>query len=142
MSSNASPGKPESKSFRVLRVAAVDALMTGAAVSLALMLRAGRRQNSLILLLLFGIWVLTPFIAALWVHLVSKHWPVATRAMLYVVMLVLTVGSLIVYGNAVFGRPKAKIGFIFLVVPFASWLLITIPVAVAAIKLRHADIPK
>jgi hypothetical protein len=41
-----------------LRGAALFAVVAGAGASLAFMLRAGHRQNSRILLLLFGIWVL------------------------------------------------------------------------------------
>jgi hypothetical protein len=45
-------------------------------------------------------------------------------------MLVFTLGSLAVYGAVAFGQLNAKVGFIFLVVPFASWLLIgTVPLA-------------
>jgi hypothetical protein len=121
------PGRPESGYLGVLRTAALIAVLAGAAGSVGLMLRAGRRnQSQILLLLLFGIWVLSPFVAAFLAHVFSKRWPVVTRATLYAVMLALTVGSLTIYGDFVFGHLQAKAGFVFLVVPFASWLLIGI----------------
>jgi hypothetical protein len=108
-------------------------MLAGAAGSLGLMFRAGRRQNSKILLLLFAIWVLSPFIALVGANMVSKRWPILTRAALYSVMLVLTLGSLAIYREVAFGYTTAKVGFVFLVVPLASWLLIAIVVPIAAL---------
>ena len=116
-----------------LRGTALIAVLAGAAGSLGLMLRAGQRQNSRILLLLFGVWVLSPYVATAWAHAVSKRWSAVTRATLYVVILVFTLSSLAIYGAVAFGYLRAKAGFIFLVVPFASWLLITIVLASAAL---------
>ena len=117
---------PESGLLGVLRTAALIAVLAGACGSVGLMLRAGRRNDSRILMLLFGIWVLFPFVAAFLAHVFSKRWPVVTRATLYAVMLALAVGSLAIYGDFVFGHLTAKAGFVFLVVPFASWLLLGI----------------
>ena len=124
MASEVRPESSESSLLGFLRTAAPIAVLAGAAGSVGLMLRAGRRNQSQILMLLFGIWVLSPFVAAFLAHVFSKRWPVVTRATLYAVMLALTVGSLTIYGDFVFGRLQAKAGFVFLVVPFASWLLI------------------
>jgi hypothetical protein len=69
-------------------------VLAGAAGSVALMLHAGRRQQSRVLVLLFAIWVVSPFIAAVIANSVSKRWPVGTRAALYVLMVVLTRGAI------------------------------------------------
>jgi hypothetical protein len=122
---------PESRFLGLLRRVALVALLVGAAGSLGLMLRAGRRQNSRILLLLFAIWTLSPFIALVGANVVSRRWSILTRATLYIVMLVLTLGSLAVYGEVAFGYATAKVGFVFLVVPLSSWLLIAIVVTVS-----------
>lgn len=108
------------------RWAALIAVLAAGACSVGLMLRAGQRQNSRILLLLFGTWVLSPFVAAAWAHTVSRRWSGLARAILSVVTLVFTVSSLAIYGAVAFGLLRAKVGFVFLVVPFASWLLIVI----------------
>lgn len=133
MASKVSRGVPEAAWLSVLRGAALIAVPTGAAGSVSLMLRAGRHNDSRLLLLLFGIWVLSPFIAALLANVALKPRSVVTRATLYVLMLVLTLGSLAIYGDVAFGHPRVKTGFVFLVVPFASWLLIAVIVAMATI---------
>jgi hypothetical protein len=83
-------------------------------------------------MLLFAVWVRSPFIAAVLAHMASKRWSLLTRETLSVVMLVLTVGSLMIYGNTAFGHSTRKVGFVFLMVPLASWLLAAIVVAIAA----------
>src|SRR5437763_1081861 len=118
----------------LLRRTALTAVLVGAAGSLGLMLLASRRQNSRILLLLFAIWVLSPFIALVGANVVSKRWPMPSRATLYGVMLVLTLGSLAIYGGVAFGYAKMKVGFVFLIVPLASWLVIAIVVLIATLK--------
>jgi hypothetical protein len=116
-----------------LRGTALIGVLAGAVCSLGLMTYASRHQNSRVLILLFGIWVLSPFVAAAWAHAVSRRWSAVTQTALYIVMLVFTLSSLVVYGAVAFGYLRAKIGFIFLVVPFASWLLITIVCPSAAL---------
>jgi hypothetical protein len=124
---------PEPGFLALTRRVALIVVLAGAPGSLGLMFRAGRRQNSKILLLLFAIWVLSPFIALVGANVISKRWPILTRAALYSVMLVLTLGSLAIYGEVAFGYATAKVGFVFLVVPLASWLMIAIVVPIAAL---------
>ena len=133
MTTGVSRGIPEAGFLPVLRGAALIAVLAGAGGSVAMMLHVGRRQQSRILLLLFGVWVLSPFVSAVAANSVSKHWAVVIRATLYVVMVVLTLGSLAIYGYVAFEHAKVKIGFVFLVVPLASWLLTVIVVGTAAL---------
>jgi hypothetical protein len=112
---------------------ALIAMAAGSAASVMLMLYAGRRQESRILMLLFGIWVLAPFGAAVVASSVSKRWAAVTRATLYTAIVVVVLSSLAIYGDVAFGYAKVKVGFIFLVVPLASWLLIAVAVATAAL---------
>lgn len=139
MTSKLSRGGVEGRFLGAVRGAALTLVLAGAAGSLGLMFRAGHRQNSRILLLLFAIWVLSPFMALVLAHAVSKRWSVTTRATLYSVMLVLTLASLAIYGDVAFGHSTVKVGFVFLAVPFASWLLmvIVLPVAVLSGKLSN-----
>ena len=120
------------RSLNVLRTAALVALPAGAAGSIGFMLRAGHRNPSPVLLILFAIWVLSPFVALLFAIMVSKDWSVLTRATLYGVVLVLTVTSLAIYGDVALGPPRTKTAFLFVVVPPASWLLIAITISTAA----------
>ena len=125
--------RPERGFLGLLRAAALIAVLAGAAGSFGLMLHAGRRNDSRILLVLFTIWVLSPFVALVLADVVSKRWSVLTRATLHSVMLVLTLGSLAIYGDAALGPPRAKAAFVYVVVPAASWLLIAIVVPIAAL---------
>ena len=77
-------------------------MSAGAAGSLGLMLRAG--QPFRILLLLFAIWVLAPFIAVAAASVISKRWSLPTRVALYSAMLVVALCSLAVYGDVAFGH--------------------------------------
>jgi len=143
ITSRVSRGTPEAGLIARLRVAALIAVLAGAGGSVGLMLYVGRHNDSRLLLVLFAIWVLSPFMALLFAHVVSKRWSVLTRATLYGVMLVLTFGSLAIYGDVALGPPRAKTAFVFVVVPPASWLLIAIVAPIAALisgKLsRRAD---
>src|SRR6266446_2284751 len=132
MTSHASRRSPERAFLGLLRGVAMIVVLAGAGVSVALILRVGHRNNSRVLIALFGIWVLSPSVALLWANLVSKCWPVLTRTTLYSLMLILTLGSLAIYANVAFGPPRAKPAFEFLVVPLVSWLLIAIVVPIAA----------
>jgi len=125
-------------SLILLRRVAVLSALSGAAGSLGLMLHAGRRQQSRLLVLLFAIWVVSPFIAALIANSFSKRWPAGARTLLHVLMMVLALGSWAIYGAVAFAYVKAKTGFVFLVVPFGSWLLIAVVVAATMISARKS----
>jgi hypothetical protein len=127
------PQSPENNSPRVLRGAALFALAAGAIGSVALMLHAGRQNKSGLLLVLFSIWVLSPFGALATADQLSKRWSVLTRSALYMSMLFLAVSSLLLYGYIAFGPPRTKTAFAFVVFPPASWLLSAISVSTAAL---------
>ncbi len=134
MASKESQGKPEPGFLSVLRAAALIALLVGAAGSVGLMLHAGRRKHSpRLLLTLFAIWVLSPFVALVFANIASKGWSIITRAALYCVMLVVMLGSLAIYGDVALGPLRAKTVPVFVIVPPASWLLFAIVVPMAAL---------
>jgi hypothetical protein len=137
MGAKVSQARPESGFLGLLRGAALIAVLAGAVGSLGFLLREGRRTPRF-LLLLFVLWVLSPFVALAWANLVSKRWPVLTQATLYSVMLVLTLGSLALYGGVVLGPIKAKPAAVFLLFPLASWLLAALVVTIAALRSRRA----
>src|SRR3984885_9378553 len=100
------------------------ALLAGAVCSVGLMLHAGRHNPSRILMVLFTLWVLSPFVALGFAHLVSERWSPLTRAALYALMLVVALGSLVPYADVALGPRRAKTATVFVVVPPVSWLLI------------------
>jgi hypothetical protein len=95
---------------------------------------------------LFVVWVLSPFLSLVAANLISRDWPVLTQATLYSLMLVLALSSLAIYGDVALGPPRRKMASFFLVVPLASWLLMAIALPIAALisgKLsRQSGAPK
>jgi hypothetical protein len=120
-----------------LRSVARGALLAGAAASLALMLRAGSRQRSLVLILLFTGWVLSPFVALALADLQASRWPARIRTALYAAMLGASGLCVAIYGMHAI-RGVMKPGFVYLVVPAAAWLLIAVALGVNAIAARRA----
>jgi hypothetical protein len=136
ITAKAGRGRPDGGFLRLLHAVVLIAVVVGAVGSVGLMLWVGRRNPSRVLLALFVIWDLSPFIALVLADIVSKRWSVLTRATLYGVMLILTLGSLACYGDVVL-RPRPQPAFMFLVVPLGSWLLMTIVVSIAALISRR-----
>jgi hypothetical protein len=79
---------------------ALIAVAAEAVGSLGLMFRADQYTPGF-LLVLFVIWVLSPFVALAWANVLSKRWPVLMRAALYGVTFLITLGSLAFYGKLV-----------------------------------------
>lgn len=116
-----------------VRRAALAAALAGAAGSIGFMLYAGRRNPSRILVLLFAMWVLSPFAAAVLAWAKSDRWSALTRTTLYGTMIVIATVSVYVYGVVALGHTRLKLGFVFLVVPLVTWLVLAIAVLVASI---------
>jgi hypothetical protein len=135
ITSRASQSGPGAGFLGPLRRMALIAVTSGAAGSVAFTIRAGHRNPSRVLIVLFAIWVLSPFVALVLSNIASRSWSVITRPALYSVTLVLTVGSLAIYGYVVLTPPRSA--FVFVVVPPASWLLIAIVVSMAALISRR-----
>jgi len=110
-------------------------LLVGAAASLVLMFNAGRNQKSIFLIVLFTVWVLSPFAAVFAANVIARRWSIPTRASLYLLMLFITLGSLFSYGGLL-NPPGTKPAFKFLIVPLVSWLLIVIVFLIAASRSR------
>lgn len=99
--------------------------------SLGLTLHAGNRGQSSVLMLLFVLWVLSPFVGLAMADRASTRWTTNTRATLYVVTVIVAVGSLALYGGIVPMPRGAKTAAVFLLAPLGSWLLMIV-IAVAA----------
>ncbi len=113
-------------------------IRAGALGSLGFMLRAGRRTPRF-LLVLFVIWVLSPFVALAWASMVSKRWSILAQTTLYCVTLVLTLGSLAIYGGLVVPPAGSPAAFVFVLVPPVSWVLLTVVPIAALISRRLAQ---
>jgi len=118
-------------SLNLLRPAALIAALVGAVGSVGLVLRAGRTTPRLVLVLMV-IWVLAPFAGLAWANIVAKR--------LYWVTLVVTVGALASYGSVIVPPAGSPRGFMFVMVPALSWLLIVIAISIAAFMSRQRSL--
>lgn len=116
----------------VMRSVSLIALAGGAALSVALMLYAGRHNDLRLLKALFTVWVLSPFAALGWAHAASRRWIPASRALLYSLTIGVTLGSLVLYGARVLWPPSAQGAFVFVAVPPATWIVMGAALAVGA----------
>lgn len=107
ITSDTSHGKSDDRFLGILRAVVLIAVVAGAVGSVGLMLRADERTPRF-LLVLFFIWVLSPFVALAWGNALSSRWPVLVRATLYGVTLVITLGSLAFYGKLVLPPPGSR----------------------------------
>ena len=139
ITTNASRRRFRSGFLGLPRVVALIAVVVGAGGSLGFMLRAGRNTPRL-LLVVFVIWVLSPFVALAWATTVSERWSGLIRATLDCVTLVITLGSLAIYGGLVSPPAGSPGAFVYVVVPPGSWLLMAIVVPIAAFISRRRSL--
>lgn len=118
-----------------LRKAALIALLAGAVGSIALFFRAGRSIPPL-LQVGFIIWILAPFVILAWAARASTRWSVPARAALNGVTILITLGSLAMYGELVRPPAGSPRGFNFVITAPASFLLAAIVGAVTALIAR------
>jgi len=123
---------------KVPQRAAMIGLTIGAVTSLALMLRAGRHQRSVVLVLLFSAWVLSPFLGLVYAHLSSTQWLRSARVVLSALTVLIVCGCPAIYAAVAFGRTTLKMGFVFLFIPFMCWLLTGFVVGLALLSSRNA----
>jgi hypothetical protein len=102
------------------------AILGGAVGAAGLTLYTGRHNHSMLLIALFTIWVLLPFVALAWAGVKVKLWVAPAIA----------IGTLVVYAYVAFGPPRSQPAAAFLLVPALSWLLIL------AVILRAARVNK
>ena len=130
----AAPSGVQVGAVRVLRAVALVAVVIGATGSIGLMLHVGRRNPSRILLVLFAIWVLSPFVGLALAARGSQRWLVAAREKFHVVMLIVALGSLAIYAQVAFGPPRPRPASAFLMVPLAAWGLIVATLGMAVLR--------
>jgi hypothetical protein len=119
-----------------MRASAILALVVGAAGSIGLMLHAKQHPPPL-LVVLFVIWVLSPFAALGAAYRISKRWASGTQTTLHVVTVFIALASLLIYGDDAVNHRAAHPAFVYVAVPPASWLLGVIALLIAALRARR-----
>jgi hypothetical protein len=94
------------------------------------MFNAGRNQPSVLLIILFTLWVLSPFVGLLLLNNISKRWIVSVRETLYWLAIIMTILSVAGYSGT-FNPFETKTAFMFLVIPFVSWIIIALSFFIA-----------
>jgi K+-transporting ATPase A subunit len=124
----------------LLRTTALIAIGVSAAASLGLMFHASDRRPPL-LMAIFVVWILAPFVSLVLADKFSPRWSVLTRTTLYSLMLVVALGSLAAYGYDAVRPRHAQAAFVYVMIPPVSCLLIATALAIAALisSRRHAE---
>ena len=107
----------------ILRTISLTTLLVGTIGSLYFMFTAGSHQKSIVLLVLFTAWVLSPFIGLFVANQLSKPLSAKIHTLIYWTIVLVSVASLTIYSGAL-PSSQTKPAFNFLVVPFLSWLVL------------------
>jgi hypothetical protein len=105
----------------------------GALVSLYFTFKAGGNNKSFLLLSMFMGWVAFPFLGLFFFNFLCKSFLPPVRLTLIILTYFITIGSLICYSGLVKSR---HVAFLFLVVPFVSWVLLLVIIPLAASRAR------
>jgi hypothetical protein len=114
-----------------LRLTALIALVIGAIGSLGLWIHAAKHPPPL-LIVLFVIWVLSPFVVLGIGHVVSKRWASGTQAALYWVTLLVSLASIVIYADDAVSHRTAHPAAVYVVVPPASWVVSALAIGLGA----------
>jgi len=120
-----------------LHKVALTTTFFGLLVSLCIMYNAGNSQKSIILIGLFTFWVASPFSGLLIINRISYKWSTSLREALYWLMIILSIVSIVAY-SGVLKLLNTKPAFIFLAVPFFSWLSIATYFLIAKSKINKS----
>lgn len=118
--------KPSGPPGLLQRLAPV-ALLAGLVASENFMFRTGARNPSLVLMLLFAVWVCVPFAALVFALLKARAWPARSQAILHGLTLLLAVVSPVIYAHPPTRQPAS----VFRLTPLASLALIGIVLLLA-----------
>ena len=123
-----------------LRAGSLIALVVGAIGSLGLWVHAAKHPPPLIIVL-FVVWVLSPFIFLAIGHVVSKRWTQGPQTALYWATLLVAVASILIYADDAVSHRTAHPAFVYTAVPPVSWLVSAVPVVIAAMISRRNSLP-
>jgi len=125
----ASRATPENERSGGLRAVSLIATFAGAVGSIALTLYAISRNPSVLLMLLFVVWVLAPFAVLLLAHWFSRPWSSLARLTVDGLMIALPLVSLLIYGHRVLRPPKSTGAFVFVAVPPLSVIVVLVTIS-------------
>ena len=122
--------------FGVLRSAALMATGAGAVGAIALMLSVPRNRIPF-LMVLMSIWVGAPFVILAWALIKSGGWALSARMTICVVTLLVTAGTLAIYGHFVEHPRPAQPAAPFVLTPVVSVVFIAVVIGLAKLMSRR-----
>ena len=114
------------------------AMIVGATGGLVSMFIVGHRQRSVLLIVLFATWVLSPFVALALVQARAKGWPSTSRTMVRYAAILISLGTLATYVYVIVRPLKSQPASTFLIVPFVSWVAVVVVAALGTFRARRA----
>jgi hypothetical protein len=114
-----------------LTVLAAPTTTAAALGGLVAMFIIGRHQRSILLIVLFTLWVLSPLVALVLINARAKSWAPAACTTIQYATLLISLGALARYAWVVMWPLKAQPASTFLIVPLVSWIAIGVAAAVA-----------
>jgi hypothetical protein len=128
----------DDRSTASLRKLGTVSLFLGAAGVMILMIRAGGPNRPMILVPLFAVWDISPFVLLWVIDRFGVALSTATRIALYVLMLLVAIGSVAYYvADAISPRP-AQAAFPYVIAPPVAWLLTACVLGATAIFSRKS----
>ena len=110
----------------------VSLVSTASAVcALGSMSIIGQRQRSVLLIAMFTVWVLLPYVALTVLNMRARAWSAEARHSVQYATLLISLASLARYVAVVLRPLKSQPASTFLIVPLASWIAIGIVALVA-----------
>src|SRR5258708_8710510 len=124
---------------RLVAPAGTIAILVGVVGSVALFLRASQRKGPPpLLIVLFVVWLLSPYVLLVAARLFAKRWPPRSRSWIHLAAVVVAALSLVAYRAAAL-RPSEPTTAGFVLLAPVCWLITAIAVAIAAVSARRPD---
>lgn len=120
----------------LLRSAALMATGAGTVGAIALMLSVPRHRIPF-LMVLMSVWVGAPFVILAWALIKSGGWAVSVRVTLCVVTLLVTAGTLVIYGHFVANPRPSQPAAPFVLTPVVSVIFTAIAIGLARLISRR-----
>lgn len=111
-------------------------IVTAIIGSLVSMFTVGHRQRSVILMTMFFVWVLSPFVALWLVNSRAQGWTSSARRQLEYATILISLAALARYVSVLLWPVMRQPASTFLIVPFVSWVAIAIIVGIARRQAR------
>lgn len=119
--------------LRITQIIAIILVIIGAIGALIFTIQAGHKNKSILLPVLFMMWVLSPYFALLLANFKFRYNSVTPRIVLNVLMIIISIVSLLGY-NGILNLSGAKPAAVFLITPLISWVIIIITVLILISK--------